>query len=560
MSVFFRRRTAGASAAILGLSLLTAACGGTAPTPGGATTGGDSATGGSGQPAVNRVVFTVGTPLRTDLDLRQLAEPYVFPMRPVYDNLIAVDAKTGKFLPGLATEWKVEPDGQSFRVKLRDAQFHNGMGPARAEDIKFGWEQIKLPDSNHGQRPYFLNNIKDIEIVSDRELVFQMNRPDGIFFNAISDFQGGAEVRSKADFDKNGAPTWVRKSPLAGTGPYKFKEGAEGQFLRLEDAKNNHWTGKPDFPEFEWRFAKEASTRMAQLLTGEAHLADLPQDLAQQAEKQGMKTYRGEFPGTRVWAGFRCCFIKDVNNLDGGYMYPESPLMDKRVRQALSKAINRDEMNKAFFGGKGETMYLNHFHPTRLGYSKDWETKFKDAYGYDVAAARKLLADAGQSNLKFTILVTGLPGVSGGEDMSEAVANYWRAIGVQTTLETVEGAQLTPKSRAFDYSNHVKVEASGSNQWSGSTIWGSSVTHLGNGFESAKMDAILRQIATTVDLDRQAALWKQAGDVAFDDFMNVPLFWLPAEAVGNPKVVASWTYPGGITGAWTHAVNIKAVR
>ncbi len=546
---------AAAVAAAAALLLLTA-CSSAAPAnaPEGQSTGAGPA---STAIKVSRLVFEVGTPGRTELDLRFLAEPYVWPWRPVYDNLIAVDAKSGKLVPGLATAWKIEPDGESFRVTLRDAKFNGGFGPVRGEDVKFGWEQLVLVDSVHGQQPYFKNNVKSVEAPSEKEVIFHMKGPDGIFVTAISDYQGGVEVRSKASYEKQGPPNW-KNGPLAGSGPYAYKEGADGQFLRLVRADNNHWSGTPDFAELEWRFAKEASTRMAALLTGEAHMADLPQDLMAQAEKQNMKVVRGEFPGTRVWGSIRCCYAKDPLNLGAGVQFPDSPLADKRVRQALNKAINRDEMNKAFFAGKGETMYLDHFHPTRLGWNADWEKRFKDVYGYDVAAAKKLLADAGQPSLKTTMLVAPLPGVPGGEDLAEAVAGYWRAIGVNISLETVDVAQANTIARAFGYSNQLKLEASGSNQWSGQTIWNSSVSHLGIGVENPKVDTLLRQIAATPDTAKQEELWKQAGAEAYEDFMDVNLFWLPTEIVVNPKVVASWTFPGGITGAWTHAVNIKA--
>src|SRR2546428_11276181 len=96
--------------------------------------------GGSAQPRVTRLVFITSAPGRSDLDLRHLAEPYAWAVRPMYDFLVNVDTKTGKLVPGLASEWKLEPDGQSYRVKLREANFHGKWGPVRAEDIKFGWE------------------------------------------------------------------------------------------------------------------------------------------------------------------------------------------------------------------------------------------------------------------------------------------------------------------------------------------------------------------------------------------------------------------------------------
>lgn len=519
----------------------------------------------TGGPKVERLVFVVTTPGRTELDLRFLAEPNVWHMRPVYDFLVNVDAKTGKLVPGLASEWKLEPNGESFRIKLRDAQFHpsrtsgQAWGPVRAEDVKFGWEQLTLPDSLHGQMPYFRDNVKSIEIVNDKELIFHMKGRDGILITALSEYQGGLEVRSKANFDASGPPTY-QTGPLAGSGPFMVKEVAESQYLRLQRANNNHWSGTPEFPEFEWRYAKEASTRLAALLTGEAHLADLPQDLLKQAEQQGMKVLRGQFPGTRVYVTLRGVAFKDAKDPSQGYHHPDTPLLDRRVRQALNKAINREEMNKAFFGGKGETMYLNHFHPTRSGWNPEWEKKFQDAYGYDPAKARALLAEAGQTNLRTTMIVYPLPGVPGGEDLAEAVASYWRQVGINVQLQTMEVPEINRIGRAFGFNNHLAMAATGSNQWSGQSIWGSTVTHLGNGFESPKIDAVLRQIATETDSNKQETLWRQLGDTAFDEFQYVNLFWLPTEAVGNPKIVGEWMYPGGITGSWTHVVNIRAAR
>ena len=149
-------------------------------------------------------------------------------------------------------------------------------------------------------------------------------------------------------------------------------------------------------------------------------------------------------------------------------------------------------------------------------------------------------------------------GVPGTGDLAEAVAAYWRAIGVQASLEPVEVPQDRAIYSKFGYQNTVTLDASGSNQWSGQTIWNSGYSHLGNGVENPKVDALLRQIATTVDQGKQEELWRQLGDESYNYFMDVTLFWLPSEAIGNPKVVAGWVYPGGITGAWTHIVNIKA--
>ncbi len=83
-----------------------------------------------------------------------------------------------------------------------------------------------------------------------------------------------------------------------------------------------------------------------------------------------------------------------------GLMFPDSPLLDVKVRKALQKAINLDELNKAFFGGKGQPMVQTHMHPNSPGWNPEWVSKFADEYGYDPAAARALLAEAGYSASK----------------------------------------------------------------------------------------------------------------------------------------------------------------
>ncbi len=55
-------------------------------------------------------------------------------------------------------------------------------------------------------------------------------------------------------------------------------------------------------------------------------------------------------------------------------------------------------------------------------------------------------------------------------------------------------------------------------------------------------------------------LWRKLGDLAFATMLSVHLFYLPAEAVADPKIVGDWAFPGDITGSWTHIVNVKSAR
>ena len=259
-----------------------------------------------------------------------------------------LDNTTGKRYPALATEWAIEPDGNGYRFKLRQGvQFHKGMGEFTSKDLVQPWKEILKDDSISGVTEFWRQALQDIQPVNDYEVVFRFKRPDGNFLDYVSDQLGGYEIWSKKNFDQTGPPTNLTMPALAGTGSYQYKERTQGQFVRFEAVPYQHWRHNPEFKEFEFRWIKEASTRIAALLAGEVHMAALPQDLEAQAERAGMKTFAGKVPGYRVFVQFYCCAMKDRNNDQSGWMEPQGPLADTKVRRALAKAVNLNELNKS---------------------------------------------------------------------------------------------------------------------------------------------------------------------------------------------------------------------
>ena len=108
--------------------------------------------------------------------------------------------------------------------------------------------------------------------------------------------------------------------------------------------------------------------------------------------------------------------------------------------------------------------------------------------------------------------------------------------------------------------NHLQIIGTNSTQWIGSTVFGSFLSRANGGPELPEADAVLKQIGATVDDAKRAQLWTQYGNIIYKEHRYVPLFWLPVEAVVDPKVVGDWTFPGSISGNWTHVENIKAAK
>jgi peptide/nickel transport system substrate-binding protein len=557
-------RTQAAALGVVLLSLLAAVGCSTAP-PQASRPAAD----GPVQPKVNRLVVAI-PPLGFELNnpSRGLTGASAVQARPMYETLLTINPATDKSEPQLASEWRLEPDGRSYRFKLRQGiPFHDKWGEMTAKDVAFTIADLSSIESTDGNSADFREGIESVETINDHEVVLHFKRPDGKLASNIFTGVVGLSIHSKAQIEATGNPSLLQRA-VPGTGPYQYQERAQAAFIRFERVPYQHWRVQPDFPELELRFVSEASTRQAALLSGEVQMTTLPNDLMPGAERQGMRIAKGTQPGLRTWLRIRCCFLKDLKDPSKGYKYPDSPLLDPRVRRALSKAINRDELAKSLFGGKAETMILNHFHPSdRLSWNPDWEKRFPEAYGYDPAKARQLLQEAGygpSKPLSTNMVLLSLPEVPNSQDVQDAIASYWRNVGVQVQLLTVDRAADVRKTAAQEYDNHLTIIAAPAPHFQGmfvfNTYSGGNGAPLGGVVMLPEVDALYQKVRVEPDETRQGQLWRQLGDLTFNGFQDVPLFWLPTEMVYNPSIVQSYLFPGTFQGVYTHLEYLKAAR
>jgi len=530
------------------------------PAPG-APSGGTPAQGAApSAPKVNRLIMGVEAPSTESNQLRNIGQTTMWQIAPMYEYLIAVKPDDGSFIPGLATEWSVKPDGSAINFKLRKGvQFHKDFGEMTAKDVVFSEQDLTRDDATAGYQVQLAKqSIASVDVVNDYEVNIVIKQKNSDLLNMISQAQGGFEIMSKASFDKNGDPN-MTTPPVAGTGPYQYKSRAQGQNFVFERVPYKHWSTTPDFPEFEFRWMKEASTRLAALLTGEIHMTSLPNDLQPQAITAGNKIVVGKVKALRTYVSIWCCFIKG-----GQYTDTSSPLHDVRVRTALSKAIDRTAMNKAFFAGKGETIWGVNFLPeNHPGFNPQWKANFEKEYGYDVAAAKQLLADAGfgpNNPLKASIFSHPLAQYAGAQDVQEALTQYWRAIGVNIELSTMDQTAMQTASRECKLTNNLDVIGTSGAPLGPYGYYNSSFIGNCGGYQNAETDAIYRKLLDELDVSKHGSLFKDLGDASYKLHANIPLFWLPAEVVVSPKVIADWVWPGSISGTWTHIENIKAVK
>jgi peptide/nickel transport system substrate-binding protein len=363
--------------------------------------------------------------------------PHAHYQAPIWDSLVGFDLEKGGIGPGVAERWERAADGRSWTFYLRKGlKFHNG-DPVTAHDVKFSLERIMTPESISSGAAALRRAVEHIEVLDDHTVRVQTKGVIPHFAASLSRavFMEGT-VMPKKYIETVGAKGF-REKPI-GSGPWKFVRNVPGDRIEYEAVTTPHWRGTPQFKRMTLLLVPEQSTRLAMVRTGEAAIVSIGPEATKEAQTGGMKIV--SVPGT----------MQAVFQFWGLYK-PEvkgSPLTDVRVREALSLAVDRQQIIDHVMG-KQARMPLPF---TTYRYSIDvdiprWEAWSKKALRYDPARAKQLLAEAGHPNgFKMTFWNTALPGTPFMIQIGEALAGFWEKIGVKVEMKTVEWGVFDPMS------------------------------------------------------------------------------------------------------------------
>jgi len=363
-----------------------------------------------GKPKVDRLVMGLITPY---LDY---VRPWIngtadhnIQHDPMLEWLVEVDAETGQYKPWLADSWTLGPNGRSWKVKLhKGVQFHHGYGEFTAQDVVHShalWCDPNYPGRKDlpvsGYRAGICQ-VQKIEVVSAHEITMHckvvcLDMP--FYYSSASNVM----IFSKKQWDAEGEMGYERKP--AGTGPYIFKERQLSRYVLYERAPTPHWKhGVVDWKEIKMTWTIEEATRFAQLIAGETHLTEVNKDLTDELVGKGYKLVRSRGTAQQMQINFGGLYFGTEDKATGRYteyggttgkLDPKLPWANVKVRQAMNKAINRNELLKVLYKGRANPMYVHGFYPDLEGWDPTWEKRFPAMYGYDPAAAKRLLAEAG---------------------------------------------------------------------------------------------------------------------------------------------------------------------
>lgn len=346
----------------------------------------------------------------------------------VYDYLVGTDA-SGRLSKetGLARDWSANADQTRWTFKLRtDARFHNG-DPVTSEDVKFSIMRAMGPKSATGYAGLLRDTVASIETPSPSEVVVVTKRPTWYIVDALSRAVSSEGMIVPKKYIEAKGDAFFNLNPI-GSGPYKVIESVAGSHVRLE-AAGRHWrAGTPRYKYVTIRAIPEETTRTAMLRQGKLDIADVSPAAVKELRAQGLQIHRKEGD-----ALINCWWIES---------YASTPMGDKRVREALNLAINREEVADALFSGMAKPANIP------LGFSWSFpEIGFSvqpgQKYAFDAARARKLIAEAGFPNGFSTKIYTApLPGFAEAQSLAEAIGGYWGNIGVKAEVIPVDYAAL----------------------------------------------------------------------------------------------------------------------
>ncbi len=379
----------------------------------------------------------------------------------IYSRLAEFENGTTNVIPGMAESWSSSADGLEYTFKLRPGvKFHTTdyFTPTRdmnADDIIFSFDR-QMNETN----PYFQyvdgaaweyfngmdmpSLIKKIVKVDDMTVKFVLNKPESpTVANLAMDF---ASIVSKEYADQlavSGNMGDLNQKPI-GTGPFQFVAYQKDAVIRYK-ANPSFFAGKPAIDDLIFAITTDNSVRIQKLKANECQVAPYPNpaDIAELMEDPNLNVVSAE--------GLNVGYL--------AYNTKVAPFDNVNVRKALNKAINKQAILDAVFNGAGVAA-TNPIPPTMWSYNKS----IKDD-SYDPAASKKMLQDAGVTDLKMKIwaMPVARPYNPNARRMAELIQADFAAVGVTAEVTSYEWGEYLKLSKAEDRDGAVLLGWTGDN-------------------------------------------------------------------------------------------------
>ncbi|MFZ5769358.1 MAG: ABC transporter substrate-binding protein [Bacillota bacterium] len=463
-------------------------------------------------------------------------------------RMTELDSK-GDFAPMLIEEL---PSLDNGLIKLKEDgtmevtfKFRSGLKwadgqPLTARDAAFAYELVS--DPKFPVKIYFYAPIKEVRVLDERTLLVTYRQPYPFAYQGLHvvpehyyrpiweeyKARGGEYFKDFLNDER------VSRKPL-GNGAYVVDEWVPGDHITLKPNPHFSLGPKPQIQRVVFRVIPDVNTLMTNVITGDVHVTDgwLGLSQAQQVLNQAAGSVDVRFIPVS-W--FEHCTL----SLD------KPPFDDKRVRQAVLYAIDREKMVNSLFGGKYRVAdsWLNEGH-----YAYHPNIK---KYRYDPDKARSLLADAGWhpgpdgvlvngKGMRFEVDLITIAGDATRQEVAEFIQGELSKVGIKVNIKpetaTVIFSELLPKKGPRPFNGMVmwrwvmRLDSMGE-------IWETRNIPSPNldGWSNEQSDRILAQAQRTMDKEERGALLRQQQDVFAEEVPVIPLYFYARVATVNKSL------------------------
>ena len=489
----------------------------------------------------------------------------------------------GNVVPLLVKSWDVDPQGLVYTFTLQENvpwhTNHGDWGEVDADDFLFTLENTVAEGSIHTNardigRTFYCNGC---EVAKTGDMTVQLTRPSPtprITWDLTAP-SGSTTIHSKKHFDAVGEEEANFQS--VGTGPWELVE-ATSDVSRIVRAVPDHWRKTPEWEQMVWHDIAEESTRLANFVAGRLDAALYNPESIQAIKDVNLDGVEFlTFPGENSF--YLNLFGQQYNTDHPAHQpgedgaAPRVPLAEnaydctipwvscdrdvnsaewanaRKVREAMTIAIDRQKLVNALALGEGAPIYLNHWigHEARMAqHGLDQLT-----WDFDQARAKTLLTEAGfPDGFDIDMVLPGIPWAPGADEAGQAVAPMWESVGISVTQQITPYSAFRPgwlvareNAGVSTHGNSVPIEPISSD-----SLFYSSTSVINFGIEHPDLQALLEDALTTVSEEerwpKEAAVTKWAFDnIAYFTLYQSNLVWPIGPELGY------WV-PQGLQRSW----------
>lgn len=466
----------------------------------------------------------------------------------IFEGLTGADAAQ-RTIPLLAESWETVDD-TTWRFNLRQGVTFSDGTPFDATDVVYTICRVPTVENSPSSFTSFIAGISGVEIEDPHTIVFTTDEPVPLLatnFNSVgilsAEGYGGEDVVFTQDGCENlGTPPQASDfddpANAIGTGPYKVEAFRRGDAIVLT-RNEDHWDGSPTWERITLRPIANEGARVAALLAGDVDVIESPPIQDFERIEQG---------GNQIAQGLsnRVIYLHLDNNPAEGHVPPgvegtdgKNPFTDVRVREAISKAIDRQAIVDRIMGGvavpAGDLLPYPMF-----GTREDTAIE-----AYDPDAARALLADAGYPDGFSLLLSAPNDRYINDEQVAQAVAQMLARIGLDTSVDAMTASTFFSRRNNFEYGMWLAGWGAATGELSSPLMaliatrdpdTGMGATNRQN-YSNPAIDALVTDAMRTVDPSAREAILQEASIMAMADYATIPLHF----------EVTPWAFRAGLT-------------